>query len=61
MVELTSNLLGNTLVYTIAMGVFSIGVTAWNLWLQTRQAKIKGLTEKQISILEKIEINTRRC
>lgn len=60
MVALTPELAGGTMIFTIIYGIFAIFITIYSLYLNYKQAKVMGQMEKLITIMEKIEENTRK-
>ena len=60
MVALTPELASGTLIFTLVYGVFAFGVTIYTLVLNRNQAKVKEQMERLITIMSKIEENTRK-
>jgi len=54
MVELTSQLAGNTLVFTVGYAIFGVLITLYSLYLNWKQAKVNTQMQEVINVLKEI-------
>jgi len=52
MVDLTSDLMGNSLIFVIVSTIIAFGFQIYMLYLNWRQSKVKDTTERMVATLE---------